>query len=559
MTNQGSLIAIIIIVLIIIALIIFFATKTSGNCKSPSGCAPSDTAPVCTYDSESGGYGWVCDPGSDPDPKDVSCKVGDDGKLNYPIAYDDKLTKSTNPGKHYKTYKEITISDAKGCELASCESDYDVSDNSSFCVNPNKGKVCDDTDPKNKQFDSDAYSVYPDPNATWTNAYKFPDGDTPYCKFDTCIDGYSFDTTSKKCGKGGGDKGNCPPRPEHADPTTSQCESDGTWYITKCDPDDTYNYKPSPNNQKCEKSNCVTTCGRMESKCILDNTNESDIYCSAYGNQPMGDDKEKIMAHAMKKGNMSLDSTGGIVALKGSVKNPWGGCGTKDLPEFMPKPDTRKCVVPDVLSRFKFTAWTGSGSKAGCTECAALICPPDTTEESDCINYHKGCTNVEDKGSDWTKQCKDDHDEGQFKHMSWGHVESDYMPLVWTTVTIIPPWADWDIDGLTIRSFDKDCNQKYVSGNINEAHASEKVEVPIQVGGYVVFSAMHHYTKGLKPKKRYEHVAYKYDTLISLLPKGKQVEAAEYVFTTGCKDKRVYVKGLSNTGDITPPKCIQIV
>ena len=526
-------------------------------CGDLTGVCPSGQhATTCNWETQA----WTCE-SDNPDPPSggTLCTVSDDGKLNNPIAYDNKLYPSmVKPLKHYSSYREIVVSDAKGCELASCNTNYTVSDNKSFCVSKDKG-VCDDK--KNGQFDSNAYSVYPDPNATWTKAYKFPDGDTSYCKFDTCIDGYSFDAGSKKCVLGGGDKGKCGERPEHADQTTSQCGSDGKWYITKCNPDNTYIYKPSTNNQKCDKSTCVTTCGRMESDCILNPTNESDIFCSAYGSsEAMGVNKSEILGNAATNQNMYIDSSdGSIIAMKRSVKNPWGGCGSDVYPGFMTDPKSQKCIVPSEYVRFKYKAWPGdSDYRAGCTECPTLLCNgPPQPDYKNCLNYKEGCENVEEKGGNWDSMCKSDHPPPT--NMSYGAVESDYMPLVWTTITIQPPWADWDIDGLTIRSFDKDCNQKYVSGNISEEHASEKVEVPIQVGGYVVFSAMHYYAKGFTPKKRYDHVAYKYDTLISLLPKGKQVEAAEYVFTTGCKDKRVYVKGLSNTGDKTPPKCIPVV
>jgi hypothetical protein len=376
----------------------------------------------------------------------ANCDPGEDGNLPYPqawggVIHSDKL----KPVDNFKSYKKILVSGANGCELSECNDPYKVSDDKSFCVNKNIGQSPCDTS-KNAQVPNESYRPYKDPNANWSITYVYPDGDTEYCTFASCIDGYSLDQQNNTCKK---DKVPCGDPPQFSDPKQTTCRDDGTYVVTGCITQDGVVYKPNNDKTGCVKSSCVDPCGRIENNCVLDPTNTADIKCAVYGNQNMGSQESAILQYARSNGNV-YKSGNNLFAKIGDMKNPWGGCGNTDLPEFVADPTTNKCVEAWMSSGFKYTPF-GQGTNPGCNACPPLVCTSSAQSESDCINWVEGCLRREDsqKGklvSDWSKQCKDSYDLNQMAYsgLMWGNVSGDYLPLVCGSPPCIPKTGEID-------------------------------------------------------------------------------------------------------------------
>ncbi len=417
-------------------------------CGSTSGACPGEVISGCDYINNK----WSCSPkGVTPGiPTSNACSIESDGVLQYPDPQG-----NTKAVKHYKSYKKIEISGTNACELSACENGYTVSDfnDTKFCVKTDIGQACNDQ--LNAHLKGDIYSKYPDDNAIWKIAYAYPDGDTPYCAFEACINGYTFDPSSNTCTRGTGD---CGALPEHADEATSSCNN-GKWYITNCNTDGGIKYKPASDNQSCVADSCVNICASVDKKCVLNPQDSNDIRCAVYQKQPLGHESDAILNNASQNGNVYLASDGDLYAVKTSNANPFGGCGTFKFPFYMTDNDTGKCEEVTIRARFKFSDI--DQDKPGCNECAPIYCPPGVVSDwSKCMNYDqsKGCENLALAGTTWDDACKKTHPAQD--NTAYGAIEDSFMPLYISEFRIAGWSGVWrnNVCTMTVIVNDKNCN-----------------------------------------------------------------------------------------------------
>ena len=481
-----------------------------GTAKDACGNVPTDgSCPEgydCKYDADEEVYTWQCSSsgggGGGGGGGETSCKLEDDGTLEYGVAYGTPgsytITSIKKPVANYSRYIQITAAGtgATGCLLNKCKGKYTVSSPESdmFCMESDAGVQCT-VSKQTPAYPKDiGKHKSPDTNAKWGIAYTYP-GNGPYCKFMSCDSGYTtIDGTCKKS--------DCGPTPEHAISPT--CKN-GKWVVKSCET----GYKPNKAKTACVKGTdkCTNAFGDPSNNCAVSTSDTGAIKHYLFES----DTESDYIQHAIKSGKVAQSSDSKSLIMgegSGDYPDPWSGCGKPTDPTLDGYArDGTTCVQTITHSTSRYYAPSqGDLPKGlpvgGCIMCDSVQCPPGMTPgdpSSKCSSFPDGCsTNYTATGGtvddELTACSKNNNPPTGF---SWGNTSDEVKPLTVDKITVTigtkqvqdgfkEPFAGIrEIKYLLLNTFSKDCKSIDITDEIKKVTAGQNIDLKAEVDGYL--------------------------------------------------------------------------
>ena len=462
-------------------------------------CPSGQIATTCDYKNKK----WICKDSSDPGggggtPTVKSCDVNAKGLLPYAITTDGKKIPDINdftPTLKYKSYKEVQVGNDSACMLQAC-SDGFFTVNNEWCKPPDAGSGPCDTS-KFKQLPGDPHKTYPDPNAYFINAYNKP-GDTKYCAYQECADGYSGDPCVQTADA-------CPDPSTYPQAKTVVRNASGACIITECNNDATFIYSPSTDGKSCAKTACVNPKRKLINGICSPDCDDLDTRAELV----FGSKRGVVSDDCLKNAQVQLSADGSTCIVKPGGDMPYGYCGNPtSCPTWFVSGNV--CAEGAEYERAKLDV------SAGCLECPAVYCKPGTTIAAMSADACPGLTPEcgfapEVKGGknlSAVETCVDDHSTngepsgfaGAYNY-NWGA----YVPSVGTNLVSKPnknikvkygdrssmSWSELTQYSNTFRIYDANDNPKA------DPAKSGTVSVTLEPGDYIRVKGQACYTPSL--------------------------------------------------------------
>ena len=380
----------------------------SQVCTNDSLICGENQERYCDWNSPTPSYKCRDTPPSPPPPPPETCDIGEDGKLPFPRHKGNTIMSNTEePVVGYQSYTLRNIGGINVCELDSCTSDYNTikptSDQFGWCEPKDAGQMC--TPNNNNRYPGDTHDIG-DRNANFVTAYTYP-GDTQYCQFQGCKDGWQ-EGTGNKCTK---IQHECGDPPKFAkgwqyDENKGRCV-----IVGGCRDDGTFLYGPDDSGTSCIKSGCIVedpqVTRNLSDGCKPSGDDETIKYFLFGGSDPAAKCTLPLV-----KNNAKLKNNRWVVDPP-SESNVYGGCGSKDCPDYFASKDGTTCEQSFKFARVLFN-YRGSDSydstlDEGCIQCLDLHCPPNAENPSQCNGWQENCgsweTSTRGKIDDVIKSC----------------------------------------------------------------------------------------------------------------------------------------------------------
>ena len=417
-------------------------------------------------------------------------------------------------------YIQITEGGAAGCLLSNCTGTYKVSDSTTkmYCVPGDESSKCTVT--TSNRFPGDSHDIT-DTHAMWTTQYTYS-GDTKYCGFSQCADGYNL--SGNTCKK---QKIPCSPpkQPDHSNNKTV-CK-DGQWIVPGCDDGPVITYEPTKDGHACKASGCINTYGSPGTTppCSIP-INRDTVKKLIFGSSDAA--SNDILDNAISSKLISYNTTTDTLEMaRGNTKYPmpWSGCGdAASYPEFamdMDNSNSKKCEPTVATSTSAFWSPYATDPRppstlktGGCILGPDILCPPGVTplESSNvCQQFPAGYTHYNEtdaagKIMEQLDACVKNATTKQTipSGFSFGKSTVKTVPLAMSVFTI--KFDGVQNHSITLIYYKSDCTPQYNSGNISTGTAKTFTITPdndpaFDPNGWLDIQTMH--KKGTKKKHKY--------------------------------------------------------